>query len=188
MSEVPGAPAPLAASSPGEVPAPGAPGAPGARPSEIPGAPARPSAVLFACGQNVVRSPMAAAIARHLFPRSMYVRSAGVRPGEPDPFTVAVMAEIGLDVSGHKPRAIEDLDDMNFDLVVTLAPEAHHRVLDVTRTEGLDVEYWPIVDPTAVSGSRAQIMDAYRAVRRELERRIRARFGLPPATEEDAGA
>jgi len=177
MSEVPGAPAPPSAD----------PGAP-AGSSDAPGAPPRPSAVLFACGQNVVRSPMAAAIARQLFPRSMYVRSAGVRPGDPDPFTVAVMAEIGLDVSTHKPRAIEDLEDMNFDLVVTLAPEAHHRVLDLTRTEGLDVEYWPIVDPTAVTGSRAQIMDAYRAVRRELERRIRARFGLPPAVSEgDAG-
>jgi protein-tyrosine-phosphatase len=141
----------------------------------------RPGAVLFVCGQNVVRSPMAAAITRHLFPRSMFVRSAGIRPGDPDPFTAAVMEEVGLDISKHRPKAIEDLEDMSFDLAITLAPEAHHRLLDLTRSQALDVEYWPIVDPTAVAGSRTQIMDAYRGVRDELERRIRARFGLPPA-------
>lgn len=147
----------------------------------------RPGAVLFVCRQNVVRSPMAAAIARHLFPQSMYVRSAGVRPGDPDPFTVAVMAEIGIDLSKHRPKALEDLDDMNFDVVVTLAPEAHHKVLDLSRTEALDVEYWPIIDPTATMGSRSQILDAYRAVRDELEKRIRARFGLPPAEPAGGG-
>jgi len=145
--------------------------------------PRRPSSVLFVCGQNVVRSPMAAAIARHLFPNSIYVRSAGVRPGDPDPFAQAVMQEIGLDLGQHRPKLLEDLEDTNFDLAVTLAPEAHHRVLDLARTDAVEVEYWPIIDPSAAMGSRAQILDSYRAVRDELHRRIRARFGLPPLTD-----
>lgn len=151
-------------------------GPPAVRPEER-----RPSSLLFVCGQNVVRSPMAAAIARHLFPNSMYVRSAGVRPGEPDPFAAAVMEERGLDLSSHRPKLLEDLEDTNFDLAITLAPEAHHRVLDLARTDAVEVEYWPILDPSAAMGSRAQLLDAYRAVRDELERRIRARFGLPPS-------
>ncbi|MFM9861040.1 low molecular weight phosphatase family protein [Pseudoxanthobacter sp. M-2] len=135
--------------------------------------------MLFVCGQNVVRSPMAAAIARHLFPRSMYVRSAGVRPGDLDPFTAAVMAEIGLDIGSHRAKTLEDLEDTNFDLAITLAPEAHHRVLDLTRTQALEVEYWPTADPTIATGSREQILQSYRLVRDQLEARIRKRFGLP---------
>ena len=122
---------------------------------------------------------MAAAIARHLFPRSMYVRSAGVRPGDLDPFTAAAMEEIGLDIGTHRAKTLEDLEDTNFDLAITLAPEAHHRVLDLTRTQALEVEYWPTADPTLATGSREQILQSYRLVRDQLEARIRKRFGLP---------
>src|SRR6266571_641047 len=110
-----------------------------------------PLAVLFACGLNAVRSPIAA----------------------------AVFAEIGLDISRHKPVTFEELDEwegLNFDLIVTLAPEAHHRALEVTRTSAVDVEYWPIADPTAVEGSREQRLEAYRQVREQLLARIRTRF------------
>ena len=106
----------------------------------------RPLAVLFACGLNSVRSPMAAALFGQMFGRGIYVGSAGVRKGELDPFAVAVMAEIGVDISRHKPITFEELDDLeglNFDLIVTLSPEAHHRALELTRTSAVDVEYWP---------------------------------------------
>ena len=96
----------------------------------------RPQAVLFACGLNSVRSPMAAALFKHLFGRVTYVGSAGVRKGEIDPFAVAVMAEIDVDISRHKPITFEELDELeglNFDLIVTLSPEAHHRALELTR-------------------------------------------------------
>jgi protein-tyrosine-phosphatase len=136
-----------------------------------------PQAVLFVCRHNVIRSPMAAAIARQMFPRSMYVRSAGLERGTPDPFAVAAMEEIGLDIAGRESRTLEDLADTSFDLVVTLAPEAHHRVLELARTESFDVEYWPTLDPTVTEGSREQILDAYRAVRDGLRRRIDERFG-----------
>ncbi len=142
-----------------------------------------PSAILFVCGLNSVRSPMAAAIARHLFPHSVYVASAGVREGEADGFVTAVMDEIGIDLSRHRPTTFEDLADTSFDVVVTLAPEAHHRALELTRTMAVDVEYWPTEDPTLVTGSREQRLDAYRRVRDGLMRKVKARFGwqAPPS-------
>ena len=91
--------------------------------------------------------------------------SAGVRKGELDPFAVAAMEEIGLDIAKHKPMTFEELEDwegLNFDLIVTLAPEAHHKALELTRTLAADVEYWPTPDPTAVEGTREQRLDAYR--------------------------
>jgi protein-tyrosine-phosphatase len=139
----------------------------------------RPLAVLFACGLNSIRSPMAAALFAQVFGRAIYVGSAGVRKGEIDPFAVAVMDEIGLDISRHKPITFEELDEwegLNFDLIVTLAPEAHHRALELTRMSGIDVEYWPTADPSAVEGSRGQRLDAYRNVRDQLSARIRERF------------
>jgi protein-tyrosine-phosphatase len=139
---------------------------------------ARPQAVLFACGMNSVRSPMAAGLFKHFFGRT-YVGSAGVRKGEPDAFAVAAMDELGLDIGKHKPMTFEELEEwegLNFDLIVTLAPEAHHKALELTRTMAADVEYWPTPDPTAIEGTREQRMEAYREVRDQLMGRIKARF------------
>ena len=147
----------------------------------------RPQAVLFACGQNSVRSPMAAALFKHLFGRVTYVGSAGVRKGELDPFAVAAMEEMGLDIAKHRPvtfEELEDLEGLNFDLIVTLAPEAHHQALDLTRRLALDVEYWPTADPTIAEGNREQRLDSYREVRDQLLARIKRRFGPPPAVNE----
>ena len=149
--------------------------------------PAQPLAVLFACGLNAIRSPMAAAMLRQMLGSSIYVGSAGVRKGEPDPFAVAVMAEIDLDISRHKPLTFEELDDLeglNFDLIVTLAPEAHHRALEITRTNAVEVEYWPTPDPSVIEGSREQRLEAYRAVRDQLLAHISERFaGKRPSNE-----
>ncbi len=142
----------------------------------------RPQAVLFACGMNAVRSPMAAGLLQQLFGKSVYVSSAGVRKGELDPFAVAAMEEIGIDIAGHKPVTFEDVEDLeglNFDLIVTLSPPAHHKALELTRTNAAAVEYWPTLDPTSVEGSREQRLEAYRSVRDELLARIRERFGSP---------
>ncbi|MBS7539178.1 arsenate-mycothiol transferase ArsC [Ancylobacter lacus] len=148
-------------------------------PGPAPPRTARPQSVLFMCGQNCVRSPMAAALAKHLFGRSLYVGSAGVMKGENDPFVAAALDEIGLDIHRHRPRTLEELEEdegLGFDLVITLSPDAHHRALELTRANAIGVEYWPTADPTLASGNREQRMDAYRAVRDELETRIRARF------------
>lgn len=121
---------------------------------------------------------MAAAIMGHLAGHRCYVQSAGVRPGEPDPFIVEVMGELGIDVSRHKPHSFDDLNDSSFDLVITLTPEAHHRALELTRTNAMDVEYWPTLDPTLSWGTREQILDNYRACRDSLFRRIKERFHI----------
>ena len=141
--------------------------------------PQRPQAVLFACGLNSVRSPMAAALLRQMLGTKLYVGSAGVRKGELDPFAAAAMEEIGIDIKAHRPitfEELEDLEGLNFDLIVTLSPEAHHKALELTRTLALDVEYWPTADPTAIEGSREQRINAYRDVRDQLLQRIRTRF------------
>ncbi len=116
---------------------------------------------------------------QQMFPQGLYVESAGVRKGELDPFAVAVMDEIGLDISTHKPTTFEELEDwegLNFDLIVTLSPEAHHKALELTRTMAVEVEYWPTPDPTGLEGNREQMLAAYRDVRDGLMMRIRAGF------------
>jgi protein-tyrosine-phosphatase len=135
-----------------------------------------PSAVLFACSFNAVRSPMAAAFANHLFARRVYVESAGVREGELDPLAVEVMDEAGIDISAYHPKTFEHLADTSFDLIISLSPEAHHKALELTRTEAVEAEYWPTMDPTTIEGSREQRLDAYRAVRDGLLARIKKRF------------
>jgi protein-tyrosine-phosphatase len=139
-----------------------------------------PGAVLFACTMNVVRSPMAAAILRHLTQNRIYVESAGVRAGERDSFVDAVMDEIGIDMKKHQPQTLADLYDTSFDLIITLSPEAHHQALELTRTMAVDVEYWPTFDASLMveTGSREQVLDAYRSVRDGLFQRIKQRFRL----------
>ena len=135
--------------------------------------------VLFMCALNQVRSPMAEALAKHFFGKSVYVQSAGVRKGEIDGFMLAALDEMGIDAKKHRPRTVAELEEwegLNFDLIVTLSPEAHHKALDLTRTVSADVEYWPTPDPTITQGTREQILDAYRDVRDVLMKRIRTRF------------
>jgi protein-tyrosine-phosphatase len=141
---------------------------------------ALPSAVLFACNWNAVRSPMAAALMRSLYGTRVFVDCCGLRAGEAtDPFAVAVMDEIGLDLASHKPKRFEDLDDGSFDLVVSLTPQAQHRAVELARGNATDLEYWPTMDPTLEGGSREQRMDGYRDVRDGLRRRLLDRFGRP---------
>ena len=138
-------------------------------------------AVLFVCSSNSVRSPMAAGLARHYFGRRMRIESAGVEAHEIDPFAVIVMAQGGIDLSGHRSQTIAALDRDAFDLIITLTPEAHHQTLDLTRRASTVIEYWPTLDPTLardLGRPRPQIVEAYAAVRDELEARILARLSL----------
>ena len=133
----------------------------------------RPGAILFSCTFNAVRSAVAEGLTKLYFGREIYVASAGVKEGEPDPFAIAVMDEIGADISRHQPHTFEDLADSSFDLIVTLSPEAHHKALEFTRTLACDVVYWPTIDPTATEGSRERRMEAYRDLRETLTKRIK---------------
>ncbi len=136
-----------------------------------------PQAVLFACTQNAIRSPIAAGLMKHFYGHTVYVASCGVKPAQADPFVNAVMEEIGIDIGKHRPQSFDDLEDSSFDMVISLSPEAHHRALEMTRTMAIEAEYWPTMDPSVVQGSREQILDSYRDVRDRLMQRIRARFG-----------
>jgi len=147
----------------------------------------RPGAILFMCGFNVIRSPMAEAIAKRLLPSDIYIQSAGVRAGERDPFVDAVLEEVGLSIGRHQPRTLDELEDDFFDLIVTLTPEAHHTALELTRSNAIDVVYWPTMDPTAATGTRDQTLDAYREVRDHLWRLIEQRLsGLNRRSAETA--
>jgi len=145
-----------------------------------PGGAAFPGAVLFACNFNKVRSPMAAALLRLRFGDRIYVDSCGLRPQtDIDPFVVEVMGEWGADLSRHRSKGFDDLTDGSFDVVVSLTPEAHHRAVEMSRARSVQIEYWPILDPTLTEGSREARLGAYRAAREDLVRRITARFGKP---------
>jgi protein-tyrosine-phosphatase len=137
-----------------------------------------PRSILFMCRMNAVRSPMAETLARSLLPGT-YVASAGIRPGERDPFVDAVLSEVGLSLGRHAPHSLDELEDDYFDLIVTLAPEAHHAALELTRSMAVDVMYWPTPDPAVATGTRDQILHSYREVREHLKLLIEKRLKGP---------
>ncbi|HTX51151.1 MAG TPA: low molecular weight phosphatase family protein [Caulobacteraceae bacterium] len=142
--------------------------------------PRLPGAVLFACNQNRVRSPMAEGLMKLMFGAQVYVDSCGLKLEESDgadPFAVAVMEELGVDLSKHRPKSFDLLEDDSFDVVISLTPEAQHRAVELTRNRSVELEYWPTPDPTLALGPRETVLDAYRAARDGLSERIRQRFG-----------
>jgi protein-tyrosine-phosphatase len=142
-----------------------------------------PGSVLFCCTQNALRSPMAEGILKMIHGKHVFVDSVGVRGGQLDPFAVAAMDEIGIDISRHRPKTFDNLEDTSFDLIISMSPEAHHKALEMTRTMACEVEFWNTFDPSLIEGNREVRMDAYREVRDQLMRRIRQRFpaALVPA-------
>lgn len=136
----------------------------------------RPDSILFVCGMNAIRSPMAEILTRSMLSGKVYVASAGVTRGERDMFVDAVLEEDGLTLKERQPVGLEELNDGYFDLIVTLTPQAHHVVLERMRSFAANVEYWPMPDPTLVTGSRDQRLAAYRDVRDQLKRKITERF------------
>lgn len=143
-----------------------------------------PSAVLFACTQNSIRSPMAEGILKYLHGHRIYVDSAGVREGHIDGFAIAVMDEIGIDLSRHNSKSFDQLEDSSFDLIISLSPEAQHKAVDMTQWMACEVEFWNTFDPSIVqSEDRETILEAYRQVRDQLMERIKTRFPLGMARD-----
>ncbi len=141
-----------------------------------------PGAVLFACNFNAVRSPMAEGLMKSLYGHRTFIDSVGVRPASsPDPFMIAVMGEIGIDMSAHRPKTFDAMgeDAESFDLVITMSPEAQHRAVELTRYAALEVEYWATLDPGTVDGNRERILETYREVREHIRQRIGRRFPAP---------
>jgi protein-tyrosine-phosphatase len=148
-----------------------------------------PSSVLFCCDHNAVRSPIAEGLMKKFYGQRAYVQSAGVRNDmEIDGFAVAVSDELGVELSRHRARSFDEMeqwgDDLSgFDLIVALSPASQRRALELTRFAHIDLEYWPILDPTGLAETREAKLAAYRQTRDQIRDRMLARFGTP--TEED---
>lgn len=144
-----------------------------------------PQSVLFCCDHNACRSPMAEGIMKRFYGTDTYVQSVGVHSDlEIDGFSIAVCQEIGVELSRHRSRSFDELeqwgDDLSsFDLVVALSPASQRRALELTRYFHLDVEYWPILDPTGLGETRAAKLDAYRQSRDQIVHRMIDRWGEP---------
>ena len=123
---------------------------------------------------------MAENILKHLHGHRIYVDSVGIRAGELDGFAVEVLDEIGIDLSTHRSKSFDDLEDEYYDLIITLSPEAQHRAVELTRTMAVDLEFWHTFDPSIVEGNRDTRLAAYRQVRDQLLQRIRDRFPSSP--------
>ncbi|WP_198431841.1 arsenate-mycothiol transferase ArsC [Pseudooceanicola marinus] len=145
----------------------------------------RPQSVLFCCDHNAVRSPMAEGIMKKLYGMDIYVQSVGVKNDlEIDGFAIAVCQELGVELSRHRSRSFEEMqqwgDDLSsFDLVVALSPASQRSALELTRYFHLDVEYWPIMDPTGIGETREQKLNAYRQSRDQIISKLKDRFGPP---------
>ena len=138
-----------------------------------------PSSMLFCCTMNEIRSPMAEGLMKRYHGTRVFVDSAGIHLGKLDHMMVDVMAEMGIDMSNHKPKTFENLTDASFDTVISLSPHAQHKAVDLTRYMHCDVNFWNTFDPSLVEGSRATKLDAYRQVRDQLRQNILDRFPFP---------
>ena len=144
-----------------------------------------PHSILFCCDHNAVRSPMAEGMMKRFYGRSAYVQSAGVKNDlEIDGFAVAVCAELGVELSRHRSRSFEEMqswgDDLgSFDLIVALSPASQRQAMELTRHAHLDIEYWPVMDPTGLAEGREAVLQKYREARDQIKARMLARFGPP---------
>lgn len=144
-----------------------------------------PQSVLFCCDHNAVRSPMAEGIMKKLYGTDCYIQSVGVKNDlEIDGFAIAVCKEIGVELSRHRSRSFDEMeewgDDLSsFDLVLALSPASLRRAQELTRYYHLKVEYWPILDPTGLGEGREERLRAYRQTRDMIVDRLVARFGPP---------
>ena len=134
-------------------------------------------AILFACNINAVRSAMAEAMVKHAFPGKVFVDSCGVTPGIQDGFATAVMQEIGLDMSRHEPKSFDDLDSGFYDVIISFSPEAHDAARALTQNMDCDTLYWPVDNLANLTGSREEMLRAYRHVRDDIRRKLSLYFG-----------
>ena len=140
-------------------------------------------AVLFCCDHNAIRSPMAEGIFKKLYGKKTFVQSAGVKHDtEIDGFAITVCLEIDVTLRRHQSRSFDEMekwgDDISsFDLIVALSPAAQRAALEYTRYFSLDIEYWPILDPTGLHEERNLILETYRTTMYQIRDRILDRFG-----------
>lgn len=136
-----------------------------------------PKSILFLCQLNSVRSPMAEGLMRHAFPDVANIRSCGLYMGDVNDFMVTVMREKGVDMSGHAPAMLADLQDETFDHVIAFTKEAHEAAQSVFEDKpDTIVEFWPVVDPGQGSLDVRAMLNNYRAIRDNIDARLRRTF------------
>jgi protein-tyrosine-phosphatase len=122
---------------------------------------------------------------KRFFGTGTYVQSAGVKNDfEIDGFTVAVCEELGVELSRHRSRSFDEMEKMgevlsSFDVVVALSPMSRDLAEELTRGFHTDLEYWPIMDPTAIGEGREAKLVAYREARDQIIAQIKAHWGDP---------
>jgi arsenate reductase len=143
-----------------------------------------PQSVLFCCDHNAVRSPMAEGLLKKLHGNRIYVQSAGVMHDlEIDGFTIAACRELGVELAEHKARSFQEMEAWgdqidSYDLIVAMSPAAQRAALELTRWYAIELEYWPILDPTGIGETREAKLTSYRQTRDQILTRLRHRF--PP--------
>ena len=144
-----------------------------------------PQSVLFCCDHNAVRSPMAEGIMKQFYGTDTYVQSVGVKNDlEIDGFSIAVCQELNVELSRHRSRSFDEMEEWgedlsSFDLVLALSPASQRRALELTRFYHIDVEYWPILDPTGLGETREAKLSSYRQARDQIIERLQQRWGDP---------
>lgn len=148
-----------------------------------------PQSVLFCCDHNAVRSPMAEGIMKQLYGTDTYVQSAGLKNDlDIDGFAISVCQEIGVELSRHRSRTFEEMEEVgeqlsSFDLVVALTPASHAKAQELTKWFHMDLQFWPITDPTGQGETRDAKLSAYRLSRDEITARLKEAWGAPEAEQ-----
>ena len=140
-------------------------------------------AILFACNLNAVRSAMAELMVKATFPGKIFADSCGVRPGDPDGFAMAVMAEVGLDMTAHQPKSFDDLDSGFYDVIISFSPEAHQAAGQLTENMDCTALYWPVENLAKLTGPREEQLRAYRHVRDDIMQKLEVYLGQPIAVK-----
>lgn len=147
-----------------------------------------PQSILFCCDHNAVRSPMAEGLMKKFYGSKTYVQSAGVLADKDiDGFSIAVCAELDIELARHKSRSFDEMQKLgdelsSFDLIVALSPASQSEAAKITRFYALQVDYWPIIDPTGIGEGREENLVSYRKARDQIIKRLITKFG-PPQTE-----
>ena len=142
-----------------------------------------PQSILFCCDHNAVRSPMAEGLMKKFYGLETYVQSAGVLGDiDVDGFAIAVCAEMGIELARHKSRSFDQMQKLgdelsSFDLIVALSPVSQVEAVAITRFYSLQVEYWPIMDPTGFGEGRDHKLTAYRKARDQIIEKLTEKFG-----------
>ena len=133
--------------------------------------------VLFICQLNSVRSPMAEGLLRKRLGNKIFVKSCGLTPDDPNDFMLSIMNEIGIDMSGHKPLAVEDVKGEAFDRIIAFTAAAKAGAEAVLGDNHPEIELWSVPNPGEGSLDVRALLNNYRAIRSNIDARLAREFG-----------